>query len=262
MRPSRPASRTRSRASRHCSREMVVVVTRQPKCCAACSARPPQPVPISSRWSVGLELELPADAIEPRDLRVVQRLPRMLERRGRVHHRLVEEQPEEIVAEVVVRGDVAARAGAAVAAERVHGLAQRRGEAREPAFEPVERVHVEHEQPHDVDELRRGPVAAHVRLARADRAAECHVAVEPRIVHVDDDRLRQRRAGLAETMPLRRPRRARGSRLRSALQLGEHGAPAERIEHAGARAARSACSPRWLQDCEATSSDMVGILEG
>ena len=73
-----------------------------------------------------LELELAADEIEPRDLRVVQRLPRMLERRGRVHHRLVEEQPEEIVAEVVVRGDVAARAGAAVAAERVHDLPQRR----------------------------------------------------------------------------------------------------------------------------------------
>ena len=69
----------------------------------------------------------------------------MLERRGRIHHRLVEEQPEEIVAQVVVRGDVAARAGAAVAADRMHDFSQRRGEARESGFEPVERVHVQHE---------------------------------------------------------------------------------------------------------------------
>ena len=101
-----------------------------------------------------LELELSADEIEPRELGFVQRLPRMLERRGRIHHRLVEEQPEEIVAEVVVRGDVAARAGAAVAAECVHDLSQRRREPRKPALQPVERVHVEHEQPHDIDELR------------------------------------------------------------------------------------------------------------
>ena len=43
----RPASRTRSRASAYCSREIVIVVTRQPSSPAAYSAKPPHPVPIS-----------------------------------------------------------------------------------------------------------------------------------------------------------------------------------------------------------------------
>ena len=51
-----------------------------------------------------------------------------LEHRARVHHRLVEEQREQVVAQVVVRGDVAAAAVDAVAVEPVQHAPQRVGE--------------------------------------------------------------------------------------------------------------------------------------
>ena len=50
-RSSRPASRTRATATSCCSLEIVVVVTRQPRVLAAYTAKPPQPVPISTTWS-------------------------------------------------------------------------------------------------------------------------------------------------------------------------------------------------------------------
>ena len=46
------------RVTRYCRREIVVVVTRQPYFCAAKIAKPPQPDPISNRWSSAVRASL------------------------------------------------------------------------------------------------------------------------------------------------------------------------------------------------------------
>ena len=81
------------------------------------------------------ELELATDEVELGARSVGEGHVRALEQRARVHHGLVEHQPEEIVAEIVVRGDVAPAAGPGVAVQPVRGQAQRRGELREAALE-------------------------------------------------------------------------------------------------------------------------------
>ena len=63
----------------------------------------------------GLQIQLPAQAIELCELRLFQGSVVPIEERARVHHGLVEEEPEEVVREVVVVRDVAATAGARVA---------------------------------------------------------------------------------------------------------------------------------------------------
>ena len=85
------------------------------------SARPrgaptsPSRVPISSRWSSGVELELAAGEVELRSWASRRVCPRRLPHAARVGHGLVEEELEEVVAEVVVGGDVLARPPARVA---------------------------------------------------------------------------------------------------------------------------------------------------
>ena len=54
-------STIRSVAIANCSSEIVVVVTLQPYFCAACTASPPQPVPISITWFAG-----PSASLRPR----------------------------------------------------------------------------------------------------------------------------------------------------------------------------------------------------
>src|ERR1039458_7558457 len=56
------------------------------------------------------QFELAADAIELRELRLVQRRAGPFEEGTRVGHRLIQHQAEEIVADVVVSGDPATRA--------------------------------------------------------------------------------------------------------------------------------------------------------
>ena len=105
-------------------------------------------MPISSTWSDGPELERAADAVELRLLGFGERHVRPLEQRAGVHHRLVQHQPEEIVAEIVVRGDVAAAAGAGVAVQPVREAPQWRGQARETALQAVERRAIAQQEPH------------------------------------------------------------------------------------------------------------------
>ena len=103
---------------------------------------------------------------------------------GRIGHRLVEEQAEQVVREVVVGGDVPAGAGDRVPAEPVpEGAADLAGHpppaARERERLPVERCELE-----EPDEVRCRPAAIDVRLAGARLAVEkqvrqCRVRVEP-----------------------------------------------------------------------------------
>ena len=92
-RSARPAARTRARRSACCSREIVVVVTRQPRCAAAWTAKPPQPVPISSTWSSGPRSSLSQIEVELGDRRLLERHRLGAAKNGaRVHHRRVEHQ--------------------------------------------------------------------------------------------------------------------------------------------------------------------------
>ena len=76
-------------------------VTCAPYSPAATRANEPQPQPISSTWSPGPSSSV-ADPPQLAELRLVERLVAVLEDGARVGHRLVEEELEELVAEVVV----------------------------------------------------------------------------------------------------------------------------------------------------------------
>ena len=104
--------------------------TRSPRGCRGCPSR--------SRcracaWS-GLELDLAADQVELGALGVLERLGPLLEQRAAVGHRLVEEEREELVGDVVVVADHLGVALARVA--RAAGLelgGRRRRRASQPA---------------------------------------------------------------------------------------------------------------------------------
>ena len=112
--PRAPAASANSR----CSRDRVVVVTRQPRVEAACT-REAAPAGPDLEHVVGRpEVELVADPLELRPRGLGERHVAPLEDRARVHHRLVEHQLEQRVAEVVVGGDVLAGAQRRVALQQ------------------------------------------------------------------------------------------------------------------------------------------------
>ncbi len=83
-----------------------------------------------------LEIELAADQVELGPLRVGQRLVRAGEVRARVGHRLVEQQPVEVVGQVVVVRDRRAVAAAGVQPAAQPGLGRRRLRGRADGAEP------------------------------------------------------------------------------------------------------------------------------
>ena len=93
--------------NRFCSAAIVTPVTCAPKCSAACSESDPQPQPTSSSRHPGLQPELAADQVELVALRVGHGVRRVGARpvAARVRHRRVEQQPVEVVREVVVVRD-------------------------------------------------------------------------------------------------------------------------------------------------------------
>ena len=162
-----------------------MVVTRQPVVRAAWIANPPQPVPISSTMVVGAELE-PADrAIELRALRLLEGHVARVEDRRRVRERRIEEEREEVVAEVVVRRDVAPGAAARVAPQGVPGAQARAHDSRQARIEPGERLAIAREDADHRDEVVAAPQSVEVRLGAAERAAHGEHAVERGIVYVD-----------------------------------------------------------------------------
>ena len=111
-----------------------MVVTSQPFVFAACTAKPPQPVPISSTWSPGPYLEPVAHQLELRRRGLRERHPSARKVRGGVHHGLVEHQFEELVAEIVVGGDAASAARVRVAcADAAHRLQRDPSRRQAPA---------------------------------------------------------------------------------------------------------------------------------
>ncbi len=177
------------------------------------------------------EFELAADCFEFRGGRFRECHVRALEQRARVHHGFVEHQAEELVAQVIVRRDVAAASGASIPMQPVGGYTQRRRGAREARLHCVERRAVAQHQAHQGREVVRPPVAEHVRFPRAYRPAESDVGVERRIE--DSDRCRRTGARLAKRPGLAALTYAQAP-VADSLELSEHEPAGEGAERARA----------------------------
>jgi hypothetical protein len=129
---------------------------------------------------VRLQLELAADHVELGLLRLPERRLGRIEDAARVGHRLVQEEGEQLVAEVVVRRGVLARAGARVARHASEGVAQRSEGCPQPV-EPLQLARRDPDQRHEVIAV---PEPLGVRLAEAAAAAP-QGAPEGGIAHPD-----------------------------------------------------------------------------
>ena len=111
-------------------------------------------------------------------LRIVERADRVaIEQRRRVRHRRIEPQPVEVVAQVVVRDDVLARASLGVAAQQM--LEPERELAPPLAVErELERALVEGDDGEQRDQVRAFPATVHVSLGERHVAAGHHVAAK------------------------------------------------------------------------------------
>src|SRR5919204_271786 len=114
------------------------------------------------------QVELGADGPQLVQRGLLERRALRREDRRRVHHPLVEEQLEQLVAEVVVGGDLAAAAGDRVA-PTCHD-ARGRQQRQQPAAGTVERLAVARRQAHERDEVGAVPHAVHVRVGEAEAA--------------------------------------------------------------------------------------------
>ena len=132
-----------------------------------------------------LQFELPAETIDLRDLRVVEGRLFTFEDPRAVGHRLVEEETEEVVREIVVGGDVllAAVDGVSVppVEEPTHG-------AHQPGEAPVDRLEgaaVAHEESDHRNQIGGAPQSVAVALRHADHSTGRDDSEERAIVHLD-----------------------------------------------------------------------------
>ena len=124
---------------------------------------------------------------------------------GRVGQRLVEEQPVQVVRQVVVRRDVLPRLPDGVALEPMRRDADRLGRRAPPAADEGQLLPVERREEEERGEVRRRPLAVHVRLAGTGLAVD--EEARHRGAVVDDDLAAHVRGGVAE---------------RPALAVGQH----------------------------------------
>jgi hypothetical protein len=187
---------------------------------ARCMARESAPPAADLQDTVArTEIQHATETIDLPGLGALEGVAVRLEIRRRVHlQRGVEKQAEELVAEVVVMMDVTPAPGARVVAgsprRGSHDAPERPGEAALA----IEHVTVPQGQPGDGYEVRRRPVAVHVRLAHADVRAGQRAAEEARVV--DDDRTGQIRRTAV-------PVRARGT-LHDELAVAQTSQAAEK----------------------------------
>src|SRR3954468_6220487 len=114
------------------------------------------------------ELERPADELEAVLLGLGEARLRVREDRGRVHHRFVEIEREEVVAEVVVRRDVPARGALAVTWHSPERPLERGQQRVEPLPPSVERPQVPAGDPNQRDQVLAIPETVAIRLTEAD----------------------------------------------------------------------------------------------
>ena len=142
---------------------------------------------------LGPQAQLPAQELELGGGGDIERCRRLLVERARVHHALVEEEAEELVAEVVVRGDVAGAATARIAPPMVLPAIEAGCEAALAVHGLLGASTVRHES-HQSDEVVAVPVAVDIALRRAQDAAEDHATVEGGTMDLNAD------AGLSVTV--------------------------------------------------------------
>ena len=133
---------------------------------------------------LGPQLQGAADALEPRLLGLAERGIGAGEPGARVHHRLVQVEGEEVVAEVVVGRDVAAGVALAVAGHPPQRLLERLQHGHEAPPPRVQRGQVAAGDSGQRHRVVRVPDAVAIGLAHADAAAE-HGAVEGGGVDLD-----------------------------------------------------------------------------
>jgi len=106
---------------------------------------------------LGTEVKLLADTFELRDLRLLERHRIVLENRARVAHRRIEHPREELVAEVVVGGDVAPTPAPGAAAYKRPSALQRPAQRCEQRTQPVKPTGVARREPDQRDQIGRVP---------------------------------------------------------------------------------------------------------
>ena len=145
-------------------------VTRAPIWPATCSAKPPQPQPISSTWSSGPIRVRSHRAWYLRGLRRGQVLLVRLEQGRGIGHRSVEPLRIEGIAEVVMGVDVAARAGFGVA---VHPMPEILPKSRQRGMgqHALDRIMVGRKDLQKLRDVRAVPFAADIGFRKADIAA-------------------------------------------------------------------------------------------
>ena len=129
-------------------------------------------MPISSRWLSGPSRSCVADAVELGDLRLLEAGAGPREVGAGVHHPLVEEGGEEVVAEVVVGGDVLAGAAAGVLRDQAPRPVQQRPRPGDRAAQAVEVAQLAGGDADQRDQVVGLPEAVDVALAEADAAVQ------------------------------------------------------------------------------------------
>src|SRR5579862_7522778 len=126
--------------------------------------------------------ELAADGVELGDLGFVQRHLLVRENAARIRHGLIEHELVELVAEIVVRVDIAHAPRATVA---IHGVKQplhRSVEARPGTLEALQHLPVAHQDAYERGEVIATPESADIGFAGSDRTAECGIGEELRVI--------------------------------------------------------------------------------
>jgi hypothetical protein len=145
-----------------------------------------------------LEIELAAHMVELPHRSFVKRHVRALEDRARIHHRRIEEQCEELVADVVVRADVAPAAAARVARGGVQHRAHRSRETGPRAIHAVDHVAIAEQDAHQRGQVVAAPVAGNIGLAGPNGSAKSRLDVEAPVADMKRGRERAFRRSTAE----------------------------------------------------------------
>ena len=152
------------------------------------------------------ECEKGADPFDLRLLRGFDRHVRAFEDRRGIDHRLVEEQAEEIVREVVVSSNVPAASGDRVPSQTMYHPVDRR-KWTEEQFAPAGRrkrgrvLRVQNEPGDHLGEVISLPFAGHVRLGESDVAGEEAAPEELPVAHADPGAQSELRTAGVRTSP-------------------------------------------------------------
>ena len=163
------------------------MVTREPYRSAAWSANPPQPDPISIRWSSGTELQFAGDHLEFGHLGLFETHSVVGEVGARIGHRGVQHEGEEVVGEVVVGSDVLAISILARGPEPLHPGEQPSGPSHRGVHELPQRGRSAEGEAHDCGEVVRVPPAGDVALGQTGRATAQRGGPCSRVVDHDRD---------------------------------------------------------------------------